>query len=221
MGDNYLSRTRVASMREMVLRNRPKFIGFIELTLLFWPSASLARPDDGGQTLGQGRDRAPHLAIAERGPEVAQSDRLGLRDDSVVEHGAEGRNRSFARRLNRCTVEQARSLSVAFEEEKVNLARQKLDALDKEYERWVLAKASAENERERSLARTRCQELEQQLTLWEFRSTPLENQLAELRSKVRAFFGDRAALPSGQAGEAGPAGVRAGADGVQKLLSRT
>ena len=89
-----------------------------------------------------------------------------------------------AGRLDLCTVEEARNLFVSFEEEKAKLARRRLEGLNKDYERWVLAKAAAENERERNLARTRCQELEEQLTLWESRLRPVEDQLAELRSQL-------------------------------------
>jgi predicted site-specific integrase-resolvase len=84
------------------------------------------------------------------------------------------------------TVEQARSLFICFEEEKVKLARKKVAEVGAEYERWVLAKAGAENDRERNLARTRCQELEKELVAWEGRLVPLDDQLADLRSKIAA-----------------------------------
>jgi DNA invertase Pin-like site-specific DNA recombinase len=92
------------------------------------------------------------------------------------------------------TVAEARNLFICFEEEKVKLAKRKLAGLNREYERWVLAKATAENDRERGMARARCQELENELTAWEFRLTPLDDQLANLRSYLTDHLGrlDRA-----------------------------
>jgi hypothetical protein len=92
----------------------------------------------------------------------------------------------LAGRLGVFSVKEARNLFICFEEEKVKLAKKKLAGLTKEYERWVLAKASAENDRDRGLERVRCQELEQELTVWKSRwksrLTPLDDQLADLRS---------------------------------------
>lgn len=84
------------------------------------------------------------------------------------------------------TPEAARTLSVAFEEEKRALAGERLAGLNREYEKWVLAKATAKNDRERTLARTRRRELEEEITAWEGRRTPLDAKLADLRSRLAA-----------------------------------
>jgi hypothetical protein len=107
--------------------------------------------------------------------------RRSLRDDELA-HQIESLTEGLF------TAEQARELFVCFEDAKVKLARKKVSALKEEYGRWLLVKAKPETDREGETARTRCRELEQELDVWESRTKPIDERVAELRSRFADHY---------------------------------
>lgn len=86
------------------------------------------------------------------------------------------------------TVDQVRKLFIVFEEEKVKLVEAKLRELESEYTLWQKAKAKAETERETERANRRLRELDTELTQWEAQRVPLDDQLADVRTKLAEHF---------------------------------
>ena len=73
---------------------------------------------------------------------------------------------------------------ILFEEEKTAAARSKADALKSEYDTWVKAKVHASSERERERINGQLHDLDAEISKWEGLTVPLDEQLAEVRSRL-------------------------------------